>query len=84
MQIPPISDTLTVIFYHLSDPEQPFVEPQYPGPDVLGIYRHETKLTIPCRTTSPDFNVTLIGVSPHNDNNLAPISRLMTYTCGEN
>lgn len=34
---------------------------------ILGIYRHETSLVIPCRTSSPDTVVTLTGVRPHKD-----------------
>lgn len=57
-----------LFFFHPTDPEQLFVEPHYPTPYILGIYRHETSLVVPCRTTSPDTVVTLTGVRPHRDN----------------
>ncbi|XP_040903895.1 vascular endothelial growth factor receptor kdr-like [Toxotes jaculatrix] len=58
------SDHITSTYVYVEDPEQPFVEPYYPNPTVLGIYRHETTLTIPCRTSSPDTVVTLTGQHP--------------------
>ncbi|XP_022615628.1 vascular endothelial growth factor receptor kdr-like [Seriola dumerili] len=58
------SDHDTSTYVYVKDPKQPFVEPHYSGPFMLGIYRHETSLTIPCRTSSPDTNVTLTGL-PH-------------------
>uniref|UniRef100_A0A3Q3JFP0 receptor protein-tyrosine kinase n=1 Tax=Monopterus albus TaxID=43700 RepID=A0A3Q3JFP0_MONAL len=48
-------------YVYVKDPEQPFVVPHYPTPHVLGIYRHETSLLVPCRTSSPDADVILIG-----------------------
>ncbi|KAM9356682.1 vascular endothelial growth factor receptor kdr-like [Symphorus nematophorus] len=51
-------------YVYVKDPEQPFVEPHYPTPYILGIYRHESRLVVPCRTSSPDTRVTLRGVPP--------------------
>ncbi|XP_061581509.1 vascular endothelial growth factor receptor kdr-like isoform X2 [Cololabis saira] len=53
-------DHVTSTYVYVKDLEQPFVDP-HSGADVLSVYRHETNLTIPCRTTSSDFSVTLIG-----------------------
>lgn len=58
---------MSLFFFHPTDPEQLFVEPHHTTPYILGIYRHETSLVIPCRTTSPDTVVTLTGVRPHRD-----------------
>ncbi|XP_070769236.1 vascular endothelial growth factor receptor kdr-like [Enoplosus armatus] len=58
------SDHITSTYVYVKDPEQPFVEPHYPTPDILGIYRHETSLVVPCRTSSPDTVVTLTGLPP--------------------
>lgn len=54
-------DYVASIYVYVKDPEQPFVEP-YDNPQLLGIYRHETTLVVPCRTTSPDAVVTLTGI----------------------
>lgn len=62
-----------------SDPEQPFVTPHYSTPYILGIYRHETSLTIPCRTSSPDTVVTLRGVSPCKMNQLIKLFYCHVY-----
>ncbi|XP_038554737.1 vascular endothelial growth factor receptor kdr-like [Micropterus salmoides] len=61
------SDHITSTYVYVKDPEQPFVEPRH-KPYVLGIYRHETSLLIPCRTSSPDTFVTLTGVPPLSEN----------------
>ncbi|XP_008302028.1 vascular endothelial growth factor receptor kdr-like isoform X2 [Stegastes partitus] len=58
------SDYVTSTYVYVEDPEQPFVEPRYSTPFILGIYRHETSLVVPCRTSSPNTTVTLTGV-PH-------------------
>ncbi|XP_068571109.1 vascular endothelial growth factor receptor kdr-like [Cebidichthys violaceus] len=50
---------VTSIYVYVSDPEQPFVEPRFFH--ILGFYRYETSLVVPCRTSSPDTVVTLIG-----------------------
>lgn len=50
-------------FYCPADPEHPFVEQHDPNPDLLFIYRHETSLVVPCRTSSPDVRVNLTAVS---------------------
>ncbi|XP_072251611.1 vascular endothelial growth factor receptor kdr-like isoform X2 [Leuresthes tenuis] len=55
------SDHTTSTYVFVQDPEQPFVEPWYPTPYILGIYRHETSLVIPCRTSSPHAVVNLTG-----------------------
>ncbi|XP_068596311.1 vascular endothelial growth factor receptor kdr-like [Brachionichthys hirsutus] len=55
------SDHIASTYVYVSDPEQPFVEPHYTRPSILGIYRHETSLVVPCRTSSPDAVVTLTG-----------------------
>ncbi|XP_061756252.1 vascular endothelial growth factor receptor kdr-like isoform X1 [Nerophis ophidion] len=49
------SDYTASTYVYATDPEQPFVEPHDQTPYVLGIYRHETSLLIPCRTSSPSF-----------------------------
>nr|XP_046261533.1 vascular endothelial growth factor receptor kdr-like [Scatophagus argus] len=58
------SDHSTSTYVYVKDPEQPFVEPRYPTPYFLGIYRHETSLLVPCRTSSPDAVVALTGAPP--------------------
>ncbi|KAG7225783.1 hypothetical protein INR49_014434 [Caranx melampygus] len=60
-------DYITSTYVYVKDPEQPFVEPHDPTPHMLGIYRHETSLTIPCRTSSPDALVTLTGLPSLTD-----------------
>uniref|UniRef100_A0A3P8SH51 receptor protein-tyrosine kinase n=1 Tax=Amphiprion percula TaxID=161767 RepID=A0A3P8SH51_AMPPE len=55
------SDHITSTYVYVTDPEQPFVEPHDPIPYFLGIYRHETSLVVPCRTSSPNATVSLIG-----------------------
>eukprot|EP00064_Thunnus_orientalis_P006139 superscaffoldBa00000626_g6155 len=50
---------ITKTYIYVRDPKQPFVEPYYSTPYVVGIYRHETSLIIPCKTSSPDTHVTL-------------------------
>ncbi|XP_076005156.1 vascular endothelial growth factor receptor kdr-like isoform X2 [Genypterus blacodes] len=50
-------------YVYVKDPLQPFVEHHrtlYP----LGIYRHETSLVVPCRTSAPDIFVELRGLPP--------------------
>ncbi|KAM6923554.1 vascular endothelial growth factor receptor kdr-like [Xenentodon cancila] len=59
-------DHVTSTYVYVKDPDQPFVEVHVPQPFVLGIYRHETNLTIPCRTTSPDFAVKLTVEGRHS------------------
>ncbi|KAG8003939.1 Vascular endothelial growth factor receptor kdr-like [Nibea albiflora] len=56
------SDHITSTYVYVKDPEQPFVEPYYDTPHILGIYMHETSLVIPCRTSSPDAVVNLSGL----------------------
>ncbi|XP_042348714.1 vascular endothelial growth factor receptor kdr-like isoform X2 [Plectropomus leopardus] len=56
------SDHITSTYVYVKDPEQPFVDPHPKIPDVLFMYRHETSLVVPCRTSSPDTVVTLTGV----------------------
>ncbi|XP_068181455.1 vascular endothelial growth factor receptor kdr-like isoform X2 [Antennarius striatus] len=58
------SDHITSSYVYVPDPEQPFVEPHHTKPSVLGIYRHETSLVVPCRTSNPDAVVTLTGDPP--------------------
>ncbi|XP_028271700.1 vascular endothelial growth factor receptor kdr-like [Parambassis ranga] len=58
------SNDITSAYVFVKDPEQPFVEPHYPTPYFLGIYRHETSLVIPCRTSFPDAAVSLTAM-PH-------------------
>ncbi|XP_047440846.1 vascular endothelial growth factor receptor kdr-like [Mugil cephalus] len=58
------ADHITSTYVYVEDPEQPFVNPQTRTPDFLGIFRHETSIVIPCRTTSPHAAVTLTG-DPH-------------------
>uniref|UniRef100_A0A3Q3VUQ2 receptor protein-tyrosine kinase n=1 Tax=Mola mola TaxID=94237 RepID=A0A3Q3VUQ2_MOLML len=58
------SDHSTSTYVYVKDPERPFVEPHNSTPYILGIYRQETSLVVPCRTSSPDTIVSLTGV-PH-------------------
>uniref|UniRef100_A0A665XCL3 receptor protein-tyrosine kinase n=1 Tax=Echeneis naucrates TaxID=173247 RepID=A0A665XCL3_ECHNA len=58
------SDHIISTYVYVKDPAQPFVEPHDPTPNILSIYRHETSLTIPCRTSSPDTVVTLSALPP--------------------
>ncbi|XP_026213474.1 vascular endothelial growth factor receptor kdr-like isoform X2 [Anabas testudineus] len=58
------SDYITKTYVFVEDPEQPFVTPHYSSHYAIGIQRHETNLTIPCRTSSPNTNVTLTGSPP--------------------
>lgn len=55
---------ISSIYIYVTDPEQPFVEPHHQTYKILGIYRHETSLVVPCRTSSPDAVVTLTGHQP--------------------
>ncbi|CAB1454018.1 unnamed protein product [Pleuronectes platessa] len=56
-------DHVTSTYVYVKDSEKPFVL-NHPSPYMLGIYRHETSLILPCRTSSPDAVVTLIGEPP--------------------
>ncbi|XP_076595500.1 vascular endothelial growth factor receptor kdr-like [Chaetodon auriga] len=56
------SDHITSTYVYVKDPEQPFVHPYHTAPYVLFIFRHETSLVVPCRTSSPDTVVTLTGM----------------------
>ncbi|XP_072293233.1 vascular endothelial growth factor receptor kdr-like isoform X2 [Eucyclogobius newberryi] len=48
------------IYIYVTDPQQPFVAPQYASrPLLLWTMRNYTSLIIPCRTSSPDAVVTL-------------------------
>ncbi|XP_042274439.1 vascular endothelial growth factor receptor kdr-like isoform X3 [Thunnus maccoyii] len=58
---------ITKTYIYVRDPKQPFVEPRSPTPHVVGIYRHETSLIIPCKTSSPDTHVTLKATPPFSD-----------------
>ncbi|XP_037531691.1 vascular endothelial growth factor receptor kdr-like [Nematolebias whitei] len=53
------SNNNSSVYVYVKDPEQPFVKPHEANPDILSIYRHETSLVVPCRTSSPDVVVTL-------------------------
>ncbi|XP_044061818.1 vascular endothelial growth factor receptor kdr-like [Siniperca chuatsi] len=55
------SDHITSTYVYVKDPKQPFVD-LHLTPYILGIYRHETSLVVPCRTSSPDTIVTLTGI----------------------
>uniref|UniRef100_A0AAY4E743 receptor protein-tyrosine kinase n=1 Tax=Denticeps clupeoides TaxID=299321 RepID=A0AAY4E743_9TELE len=44
-------------YVFVKDRTHPFVEPK--TADIIYTYRHDSVLTIPCRTTSPDIDVTL-------------------------
>ncbi|KAM7389916.1 hypothetical protein PAMP_023860 [Pampus punctatissimus] len=57
-------DHITTTYIYVEDPEQPFVEPHDRTPEVLRLFRYETSLIIPCRTSSPDTNVTLTAMPP--------------------
>ncbi|KAG5263347.1 hypothetical protein AALO_G00263860 [Alosa alosa] len=52
------------IYVFVEDHAQPFMEPFINSPQVLFSYRHDKSVLIPCRTTSPDFNVTLETAPP--------------------
>ncbi|MEQ2180641.1 hypothetical protein GOODEAATRI_003264, partial [Goodea atripinnis] len=56
------SHNVTSVYIYVKDPEQLFVEPHPSNPHVLSIYRDETSLVVPCRTTSPDAVVKLEGI----------------------
>ncbi|KAM9740982.1 vascular endothelial growth factor receptor kdr-like isoform 1-T1 [Menidia menidia] len=53
------SDHTTSTYVFVKDQDQPFAEPHYPAPYVVSIYRHETSLVIPCRTSLPHAVVNL-------------------------
>lgn len=55
-------DHTSSTYVYVQDPEQPFVNPNYTQPQGLDVYREFTSLIIPCRTSSPDTEVTLEGV----------------------
>ncbi|KAM6999689.1 vascular endothelial growth factor receptor kdr-like [Tautogolabrus adspersus] len=57
-------DHITSTYVYVQDEEEPFVEPHYQTPYILGIYRHETSLVVPCRTSSPHTAVELTGIPP--------------------
>ncbi|XP_035525018.1 vascular endothelial growth factor receptor kdr-like [Morone saxatilis] len=61
------SEHMNSTYVYVKDPEQPFLEPHYLTPHILVIYRHETSLVVPCRTTSPDTIVTLTGLPSLSD-----------------
>ncbi|XP_059202072.1 vascular endothelial growth factor receptor kdr-like [Centropristis striata] len=61
------SDHITSTYVYVKDPRQPFVKPHHQTPDVLYIYRHETSLVVPCRTSFPDAVVTLRALRPLTD-----------------
>ncbi|KAM3867031.1 vascular endothelial growth factor receptor kdr-like [Diretmus argenteus] len=56
------SGHISTVYVYVKDPLQPFVQ-QNPPP-LLGIYRHETTLVVPCRTSSPETVVTLRALPP--------------------
>ncbi|XP_062380357.1 vascular endothelial growth factor receptor kdr-like [Sardina pilchardus] len=55
------------IYVFVEDYAQPFVERIINSPQVLFSYRSDKSVLIPCRTTSPDFNVTLETSPPIPD-----------------
>ncbi|XP_011608763.2 vascular endothelial growth factor receptor kdr-like isoform X1 [Takifugu rubripes] len=57
-------------YVFVKDPEHPFVEQRHPTPEFLVVYRHETSLVIPCRTSSPDVRVTLTADPPMTNDTL--------------
>ncbi|XP_074530172.1 vascular endothelial growth factor receptor kdr-like isoform X2 [Halichoeres trimaculatus] len=57
-------DHVTSTYVYVKDDEEPFVGLYDSKSPILSIYRHETSLVIPCRTSSPDTVVTLTGVPP--------------------
>uniref|UniRef100_A0A667YK12 receptor protein-tyrosine kinase n=1 Tax=Myripristis murdjan TaxID=586833 RepID=A0A667YK12_9TELE len=52
---------ISSVYVYVKDPLHPFVK-QHPSPDILSISRDETSIVVPCRTSSPDTNVSLTGV----------------------
>ncbi|XP_030223711.1 vascular endothelial growth factor receptor kdr-like isoform X1 [Gadus morhua] len=48
------------VYVYVKDPHSPFVS-QKGTPEVIFVYAHKTTLIVPCRTTSPDAVVTLVG-----------------------
>ncbi|XP_034739534.1 vascular endothelial growth factor receptor kdr-like isoform X1 [Etheostoma cragini] len=58
------SDHIISTYVYVKDPKQPFVVPHYQSPEILFIYSHETRLVVPCRTSSPDAVVKLTGLRP--------------------
>ncbi|XP_060904331.1 vascular endothelial growth factor receptor kdr-like [Labrus mixtus] len=55
-------DHINSTYVYVHDEEKPFVETNHHH--VLFIYRHETSLVVPCRTSSPHTVVELTGVPP--------------------
>uniref|UniRef100_A0A8C9RR54 receptor protein-tyrosine kinase n=1 Tax=Scleropages formosus TaxID=113540 RepID=A0A8C9RR54_SCLFO len=53
----PVEEKATYVF--VRDDSNPFVQQHYPNPDLLLLYDNDDMLVIPCRTTSPDYAVTL-------------------------
>lgn len=45
-----------------SDPEQPFVVPHPKTFEVFYVFRDESTMVVPCRTSSPDTVVKLVAV----------------------
>uniref|UniRef100_A0A6Q2XW98 receptor protein-tyrosine kinase n=1 Tax=Esox lucius TaxID=8010 RepID=A0A6Q2XW98_ESOLU len=53
------SASVSSTYVYIKDKRHPFVEQHADNPYILFSYTHEVSLTVPCRTTSPDRNVTL-------------------------
>lgn len=62
------SNHVTRTYIFVKDPEQQFVEPHDSTPHILSIFRHETKLIIPCRTSDPDTQVELLAIPTLGEN----------------
>lgn len=57
-------DHTTSAYVFVKDPQNPFVERHDAIPHILGIYRHQTSLVVPCRTSSPE-SVVQLRANPH-------------------
>ncbi|CAK6964637.1 LOW QUALITY PROTEIN: vascular endothelial growth factor receptor kdr-like [Scomber scombrus] len=56
------SNHVTSTYIYVKDPEQPFVEPHDSTPHIVFIFRHDSELIIPCRTSDPDTEVKLSAI----------------------
>ncbi|XP_056131133.1 vascular endothelial growth factor receptor kdr-like isoform X2 [Lampris incognitus] len=68
-------DHISTVYVYVKDPLHPFVELHHTPPRFLGIYRRDTSLLVPCRTTSPETVVTLTGQPPFSEE----VSKKMTW-----
>lgn len=67
------SQHMASTYVFVKDPKQPFVEPHLKSPGILFTYEYYTSLVVPCRTTSPDFAVTLTSLRPFSEKDMKKI-----------